>query len=1482
MEMLKGESLDARLEREGALPIAEVLRIGREIAEGLAVAHSAGLIHRDIKPANVWLEAPQARVKILDFGLARAASQDAGLTQQGAIIGTPAYMAPEQGRGGSIDSRCDLFSLGVVIYQMGCGRLPFRGRETMSTLMSIALDQPTPPRRTNAKLPQALSDLVMTLLEKDPNLRPASASAVVEALQAIEQGGWYRRQSRPAAWRRLGWVAAAVLLLGLIVGGLWGLGLIRISTPEGEFVIQTDDPQFSFSRGTDGGFVMEDRTSHRKYQVKAVRQSNDEYELEVTDAGAELTFHSKTLTVKRDQKVVLKAWFERTVAEVISPADADKLKNVAALPPEKQVEVVTAWLKERNPAFDGQVKHQIENGAVTSFEASSQFAEDLSPLRALPGLKTLTCRPGFGCDHKSERDALLLRTLKSLETVNGKPLAEFRKHITAKQAEFNEWLKVTGLLPAEDQVKAVAAKLKERNPDFDGQVTHKIEDGAVTVLQFLTFGVTDLSPVRALAGLRSLQCQGRLEVPQSPLTDLSPLKGMSLTDLAFACTCVSDLTPLKGMKLTWVSLGVTNVADLSPLRDMKLEGISCAKAKVSDLSPLQGMPLTLLACHRTQVADLTPVKNSPLTYVECSESRVSDLSPLKDMPLTYLAFLDTPVADLTPLQGMKLAHLNCGATRVSDLSPLQGMKLTFLNCQGIRVVDLSPLKGMPLTQLNVWRSWVSDLTPLKDMPLTHLSVHEARVSDLSPLKGMQLQHLDCDLKPERDAPVIRSLRRLQTINGKPAAEVRQELVRQALAADPWLKEVAAMPPDKQVEAVTARLKQRNPAFDGQLKHKIEDNVVRAIEVPSHLAEDLSALWALPGLKTLTCRPGFGYDHKAESDAMLLDALKSLETVNGKPIAEFRKHIAAKQAEFQEWLKGTAPLAPEDQVQAVAAKLKERNPGFDSQVAHKIDKGVVVLFGFQPSNATDLSPVRALTGLRELHCGGVDENKSPLTDLSPLQGMNLSSLVCYWSQVSDLSPLQDMKLTFLNCGASRVTDLEPLQGMPLTVLGFAQTEVSDLAPVQRMKLTDLEADLTKISDLGPLKGMPLTILKISGTGVSDLSPLRGMPLTYLRCHDSSVSDLSPLKDMPLSMLHIENTKVTDLAPLKETKLTELWCWRTGVTDFSPLKKIPLKVLRFDVKPERDAGILRAIKTLEVINEKPAAEFFKDVDAQLKADLDAWLKTVEGVSSAKLIDAVTAKLKARNPQFDREMMTHEVLDGVVTHLDVNTANVTDISPLRAFTGLRTLSCGGRWENKSLLSDLSPLQGMKLTSLSCSSSQVTDLSPLKGMPLTKLDCMDGPLSDLAPLKDMKLTYLRFTYSQVSDLSPLKGMPLDYLEFMETKVSDLSPLQGMPLTQLDCGCTPVRDLTPIKDLKLKHLDCNFTQVTDLSPLKDMKLTYLVISRLKVSDLSPLKGMPIKQLICDFKPERDAEIVRSIKTLESINGKPAAEFWRDVEGKKP
>ncbi len=187
MKLLRGQSLQDRLnDLGGFLPLPEVLRIGQEIAEGLAAAHAQGLIHRDIKPANIWLEEERDWVRIVDFGLARAANEDAHLTQTGTIVGTPSYMAPEQANAEPVDHRGDLFSLGCLLYRMSTGQLPFRGKSMTAVLLAVASATPIPPCELNPSLPPAFSSLVLSLLEKKPADRPASAQAVWQALERVK------------------------------------------------------------------------------------------------------------------------------------------------------------------------------------------------------------------------------------------------------------------------------------------------------------------------------------------------------------------------------------------------------------------------------------------------------------------------------------------------------------------------------------------------------------------------------------------------------------------------------------------------------------------------------------------------------------------------------------------------------------------------------------------------------------------------------------------------------------------------------------------------------------------------------------------------------------------------------------------------------------------------------------------------------------------------------------------------------------------------------------------------------------------------------------------------------------------------------------------------------------------------------------------------------------------------------------------------
>lgn len=186
MEFLEGRPLSQLLDNQKGLTLPQILRLGREAAEGLAATHERGLVHRDIKPDNLWITAKGMRLKILDFGVAHDMEGSERLTQEGSVLGTPMYMAPEQAEGGTVDARCDLFALGCVLYLLCTGENAFCGKSAFEILTRIAIDVPPSPREANPRIPLELSDLVEELLSKDPADRPVSAAAVAARLGELE------------------------------------------------------------------------------------------------------------------------------------------------------------------------------------------------------------------------------------------------------------------------------------------------------------------------------------------------------------------------------------------------------------------------------------------------------------------------------------------------------------------------------------------------------------------------------------------------------------------------------------------------------------------------------------------------------------------------------------------------------------------------------------------------------------------------------------------------------------------------------------------------------------------------------------------------------------------------------------------------------------------------------------------------------------------------------------------------------------------------------------------------------------------------------------------------------------------------------------------------------------------------------------------------------------------------------------------------
>ena len=224
MAYYDGETLKQKIER-GPLPVEEAVDYAMQMAEGLARAHEKGIVHRDIKPANVMVT-ERGKVKLLDFGIAKVA--DVGLTKTGSTLGTPAYMSPEQARGEEVDHRTDVWSLGVVLYEMLAGRRPFRGDYEQAVIYTILHEEPESLAILCPQVPAPLVALVEKVLSKDPNDRHAQMAHLLGDLKTLPTSETTsspvpQRASAPALFSKRRWVGITVSTLILLVAGVWAI-----------------------------------------------------------------------------------------------------------------------------------------------------------------------------------------------------------------------------------------------------------------------------------------------------------------------------------------------------------------------------------------------------------------------------------------------------------------------------------------------------------------------------------------------------------------------------------------------------------------------------------------------------------------------------------------------------------------------------------------------------------------------------------------------------------------------------------------------------------------------------------------------------------------------------------------------------------------------------------------------------------------------------------------------------------------------------------------------------------------------------------------------------------------------------------------------------------------------------------------------------------------------------------------------------------
>lgn len=741
MPVLEGTGLKELLHTKGRLPLADVLRYGRQIALGLAAAHARGMIHRDVKPANIWIEPTDGgRVKLLDFGLAHRVT-DAHLTASGAIVGTPSYMAPEQARSQKVDHRADLFSLGVVLYEMCWGHRPFSGTDAVSVLMSIAIDTPQPLHTLDATIPKGLSDLIMQLLDKNPDQRPATAQEVAERLLALQvqtsiplveavqtantsataspADPWAniddteslppvvtpKATSSPKATKRLRpWLVLAACLLLVVVGGGLAAYKLVFESKDGTLVVEVDgDADVRFKNGE---LRVHDADGKLKYTLKPGTRNQKmpagAYTVQVVSADG-VKLDTDKFEMSKDGQVVLRVTADpRAVAKKADPVTLDADRKAA----EWVLSVGGAvWINDQEQEITTKAALPKDAFRLTGIIGlrSEQVTDD--SLKVLQSCKHITIVDLHGAKNLTDNGVTSLGHVAQFRELNlgytqvsDKGLAVFSQCKNLRNLDLTQTAVTdAGLLPFRECKQLQVLQIDRTKITAKGLEVFK-DHSDFKMLYLNSIGLTD----EGLAHFKNSKGIERLFLDDARISDkgLEQIGGYAKLDHL-------DLnnTPTTDIGLVHLK-NLPNLKGLG-LNNTKVTDVGLAHLKVH--KNLHGIGL-----HNTGVTDagighLFTKELGGLSGIELDGTQISDdaLAILKGIRATRMSFTNTRITDkgLLHFQGKELQQLYVNKTALSDASVpvLMSIKgLQRLEIQGTKITPagIEKLKaGLPKCHL---------------------------------------------------------------------------------------------------------------------------------------------------------------------------------------------------------------------------------------------------------------------------------------------------------------------------------------------------------------------------------------------------------------------------------------------------------------------------------------------------------------------------------------------------------------------------------------------------------------------------------------------------------------------------------------------------------------------------------------------------------------------------------------------------------------
>ncbi|MFO0807923.1 MAG: protein kinase [Gemmataceae bacterium] len=825
MQLLQGESLDDYLKRGKKLAPIQICKVGREVAEGLAAAHERGLIHRDIKPANLWLEAPKGRVKILDFGLARS-SNDVNLTGSGFVLGTPSYMSPEQARAAAdLDGRADLWSLGVTLYMLASGKMPFQGADIVAIVTAIALDEPTPLERHNPYLPQEFVALVTQLVAKDKTNRPKDAKEVSVRLLQIER----QLRAAQAATTATGVgpptsssrtldatlvqqgtdVAQTKSRRGLIIAA--GVALVATALAAGVWVANkpVDQPVTlaSLPNPTPPDLppvTWKSRDPVRNFDVPKGPAAPVPLVAFTSDGQTLVTFDS--IRVAR-RPATGGVWTTQPVDVELARAGLKGPPQHAALSPNgKFVALALAGPTPKVVLWDipnHRLARDKENDASAAITGLA-FRPDGGAVSAAagPGHDMFIIRDGAIVERRTYRDEADEATGIAYGAGGSWITTALRSgavRVRDREANQLKWENTAARPPqfalawTPDGKRLATAGMRSgvlfnANGQKLADLPIRFRGLAASPDSKLFAAVADVEP--GIPGsLVLLDAEtGRVVVRSGPDLD------HEVPALAFSPDgrTVVSLDRSSVLKFWDVPKEFVTAVPIAPVIAPTVAPVAAAPTFDDWLKTTKALPADKRAdAVLAKMKELNSgfegwskppeVRQGVVAKLTFKSNRVADLTPL--MALSGLSDLtchcpEIPrtgaVMDLTPLRALRdsLRTLDLhGNTKLTDLGPLEGMQIRDLNLGFTAVRDLTPLVGLPLQSLRLGWTPAIDFGPIAKTPLKYLDIRGNSNRRLATLgSAAKLEAIEIAWEPAKLAP-LRAIKSLKTIDSKPAAEV---------------------------------------------------------------------------------------------------------------------------------------------------------------------------------------------------------------------------------------------------------------------------------------------------------------------------------------------------------------------------------------------------------------------------------------------------------------------------------------------------------------------------------------------------------------------------------------------------------------------------------------------------------------------------------------------------------------------------------------